>query len=25
VAIREMDWQTGGPPTDACLREPLGP
>ena len=25
VAIREMDWQTGGPPSDACLREPLGP
>ena len=25
VAIREMDWQTGGTPTDACLREPLGP
>ncbi len=25
VAIREMDWQTGGAPTDACLREPLGP
>lgn len=25
VAIREMDWQTGGPPVDACLREPLGP
>ena len=25
VAIRELDWQTGGPPTDACLREPLGP
>ena len=25
VTIREMDWQTGGPPTDACLREPLGP
>jgi acyl-CoA reductase-like NAD-dependent aldehyde dehydrogenase len=25
VVIREMDWQTGGPPTDACLREPLGP
>ena len=25
VAIREMDWQTGGSPTDACLREPLGP
>ena len=25
VAIREMDWQTGGPPADACLREPLGP
>jgi acyl-CoA reductase-like NAD-dependent aldehyde dehydrogenase len=25
VAIREMDWQTGGPPIDACLREPLGP
>ena len=25
VAIREMDWRTGGPPTDACLREPLGP
>ena len=25
VAIREMDWQTGGPPMDACLREPLGP
>jgi acyl-CoA reductase-like NAD-dependent aldehyde dehydrogenase len=25
VAIREMDWQTGGSPMDACLREPLGP
>jgi acyl-CoA reductase-like NAD-dependent aldehyde dehydrogenase len=25
VAIRELDWQTGGPPSDACLREPLGP
>lgn len=25
VAIREMDWQTGGPPTDACSRDPLGP
>jgi acyl-CoA reductase-like NAD-dependent aldehyde dehydrogenase len=25
VAIRELDWQTGGSPTDACLREPLGP
>ncbi len=25
VAFREMDWQTGGTPTDACLREPLGP
>jgi acyl-CoA reductase-like NAD-dependent aldehyde dehydrogenase len=25
VAIREMDWQTGGSPADACLREPLGP
>ena len=25
VAIREMDWQTGGPPTDACLRDPLRP
>jgi acyl-CoA reductase-like NAD-dependent aldehyde dehydrogenase len=25
VAIREMDWQTGGPPVDACAREPLGP
>ena len=25
VAIRELDWQTGGPPTDACPREPLGP
>ena len=25
VAIREMDWQTGGTPMDACSREPLGP
>jgi acyl-CoA reductase-like NAD-dependent aldehyde dehydrogenase len=25
VAIRELDWQSGGPPADACLREPLGP
>jgi acyl-CoA reductase-like NAD-dependent aldehyde dehydrogenase len=25
VAIREMDWQTGGPPLDACRRESLGP
>ncbi len=25
VTIREMDWQTGGAPTDACPREPLGP
>jgi acyl-CoA reductase-like NAD-dependent aldehyde dehydrogenase len=25
VAIRELDWQTGGSPSDACLREPLGP
>ena len=25
VAIRELDWQTGGSPADACLREPLGP
>jgi len=25
VAIREMDWQTGGAPSDACSREPLGP
>jgi acyl-CoA reductase-like NAD-dependent aldehyde dehydrogenase len=25
VAVREMDWQTGGVPLDACAREPLGP
>ena len=25
ITIREMDWQTGGTPADACLREPLGP
>jgi acyl-CoA reductase-like NAD-dependent aldehyde dehydrogenase len=25
VAIREMDWQTGGTPMDACSRDPLGP
>ncbi len=25
VVIRELDWQTGGPPLDACRREPLGP
>jgi acyl-CoA reductase-like NAD-dependent aldehyde dehydrogenase len=25
IAIREMDWQTGGSPLDACSREPLGP
>ena len=25
ITIREMDWQTGGSPADACLREPLGP
>ncbi len=25
VAIREMDWQTGGTPMDACSRGPLGP
>jgi acyl-CoA reductase-like NAD-dependent aldehyde dehydrogenase len=25
IAIREMDWRTGGPPLDACRREPLGP
>ncbi|MGO8684005.1 MAG: aldehyde dehydrogenase family protein [Thermoleophilia bacterium] len=25
IAIREMDWQTGGPPIDACRREPMGP
>ena len=25
VTIREMDWQTGGTPMDACSRDPLGP
>ena len=25
IVIREMDWQTGGSPRDACSREPLGP
>ncbi|HJW76478.1 MAG TPA: aldehyde dehydrogenase family protein [Thermoleophilia bacterium] len=25
VTIREMDWQTGGPPPDACLRDGMGP
>jgi acyl-CoA reductase-like NAD-dependent aldehyde dehydrogenase len=25
VAIREMDWQTGGPPLDACGRDGMGP
>ncbi len=25
ITIREMDWQTGGSPMDACQREPLGP
>jgi len=25
IAIREMDWQTGGPPADACARDGMGP
>ena len=25
VAIREMDWQSGGPPLDACRRDGMGP
>jgi len=25
VAIREVDWQSGGPPADACRRDAVGP
>ena len=25
VTIREMDWQTGGPPANACSRDAIGP
>jgi acyl-CoA reductase-like NAD-dependent aldehyde dehydrogenase len=25
VTVREMDWQTGGPPPDACRRDGMGP
>ena len=25
IAVREMDWRTGGPPADACARDGMGP